>query len=161
MTNGPHCYWMRCRLTSLFFLLCLASAVARQSGSHAEYIGGTRPEIPIHNGGVIETVDNTYFVFLSKQTQVRIPYERINLLEYGQKVDRRYVSAVLISPLFSLAKKREHFLTVGFQDDDGRQQALIFRVDKSDIRATLVSLEARTGQQVQFQDEEARKAGKG
>jgi hypothetical protein len=152
---------MRCRLTSLFFALCLGYAVARQPGSHAEYIGGTRPEIPIHNGGVIEAIDNVYFVFSSKHTQIRIPYERINLIEYGQKVDRRYVSAVLISPLFLLAKKREHFLTVGFQDDDGRQQALIFKVDKSDIRATLVSLEARTGQQIQFQDEEARKAGKG
>jgi len=152
---------MRCRLTSLFFALCLSYAVARQPGSHAEYIGGTRPEIPIHNGGVIEAIDNVYFVFSSKHTQIRIPYERINLIEYGQKVDRRYVSAVLISPLFLLAKKREHFLTVGFQDDDGRQQALIFKVDKSDIRATLVSLEARTGQQIQFQDEEARKAGKG
>ena len=153
--------WMRSRLTSLLLTFWVASAFAASSGSHAEYIGGTRPEIPIHNGGVIETVDNTYFVFISKQTQVRIPYERINLVEYGQKVDRRYVSAVLISPLFLLAKKREHFLTIGFQDDDGRQQALIFKVDKADIRATLVSLEARTGQQIQFQDEEARKAGKG
>ena len=81
-------------------------------------------------------------------------------MEYGQKVDRRYVSAVLISPP-PAGEKREHFLTVGFQDDDGRQQALIFKVDKADIRATLVSLEARTGQQIQFQDEEARKAGKG
>ena len=50
---------------------------------------------------------------------------------------------------------------MGFQDDDGHQQALIFRVSKSDIRATLVALEARTGQRVEFQDEEARKAGKG
>lgn len=152
---------MRSRLKFLLLAVCLASALAGQPGSRAEYIGGTRPEIPIRNGGVIETIDNTYFVFLSKQTQVKIPYTRINLVEYGQKVDRRYVSAVLISPLFLLAKKREHFLTVGFQDDDGRQQALIFKVDKADIRSTLVSLEARTGQQIQFQDEEARKAGKG
>jgi hypothetical protein len=82
-------------------------------------------------------------------------------VEYGQKVDRRYVSAAVISPLFLLAKKREHFLTIGFQDDDGHQQALIFRVNKNDIRTALVSLEARTGQQVQYQDDEARKAGKG
>jgi len=34
-------------------------------------------------------------------------------------------------------------------------------VDKNDIRATLASLEARTGQKVQYQDEEARKAGRG
>ncbi len=68
---------------------------------------------------------------------------------------------MIISPLFMLAKKREHFLTVGFQDDDGQQQAMVFRVDKSDIRLTLVTLEARTGQRVEYQDEEARIAGKG
>jgi len=60
-----------------------------------------------------------------------------------------------------LAKKREHFLTVGFQDDDGQQQAMVFRVDKNDIRLALVTLEARTGQAIQYQDDEARMAGKG
>ena len=43
----------------------------------------------------------------------------------------------------------------------GSHQALVFRVDKNDIRATLVSLEARTGVKIQYQDEEARKAGHG
>ncbi len=92
---------------------------------------------------------------------MKVPYERINLLEYGQKVDRRYLEAVLISPLLMLSKKRQHFLTIGFQDDDGQQQAMVFRVDKNDIRLALVALEARTGQQVRYQDEEARIAGKG
>lgn len=76
-------------------------------------------------------------------------------------MDRRYLTAVLISPLFLLSKKRQHFLTIGYTDDDGRQQAMIFRVDKNDIRAMLVSLEARTGRKVEFQDDDARKAGKG
>ena len=82
-------------------------------------------------------------------------------MEYGEKVDRRYIAAVLISPLFLLAKKREHFLTVGYADDEDRQQAMIFRVSKDDIRAMLVSLEARTGRKVEFQDDDARKSGKG
>ena len=149
------------RLCVLMVLCSLCAVAGSKQGDHAEYIGGTRPDIPLHNSGVIETVDETYFVFLSKQTQIKIPYDRINLLEYGQKVDRRYISAAIISPLFLLAKKREHFLTIGFQSNDGHQEALIFRVDKNDIRSALVSLEARTGQEVQFQDEEARKAGKG
>ena len=136
-------------------------AMAGRTGSRAEYIGGTRADIPSNNSGDIQVTDRVYFVFTSKHTQIRVPYERINLLEYGQKVDRRYLAAVVISPLFLLAKKREHFLTVGFQDDDGQQQAMVFRVDKNDIRLTLVALEARTGQQVQFQDDEARIAGKG
>jgi hypothetical protein len=134
---------------------------AERSGSRAEYIGGTRPDLPANNSGEIEVSDRVYFVFTAKHARVRIPFERINLLEYGQKVDRRYLAAVIVSPLFMLAKKREHFLTVGFQGDDGTQEAMVFKVDKNDIRLALVTLEARTGQAVQYQDDEARLAGKG
>lgn len=132
-----------------------------QSGSHAEYLGGTRSDIPASSSGEIRTTDPTFFVFVSKKVEVKVPYDRIDLLEYGQKVSRRYVEAVVISPLLMLAKKRQHFLTIGFQDNDGQQQAMVFRVEKNDIRLALVSLEARTGQQVQFQDEDARISGKG
>jgi hypothetical protein len=151
------------RIQVLIFAICLSisNIGAASSGSKVEYIGGTRADIPDNNSGEIEVTDNIYFVFLSKHTRVKIPYQRINLLEYGQKVNRRYLAAVVISPLFMLAKKRAHFLTIGFQDDDGQQQAMVFRVDKNDIRLTLVALEARTGQLVQYQDEEARISGKG
>jgi hypothetical protein len=60
-----------------------------------------------------------------------------------------------------LAKKREHFLTIGFQNDNGHEEAMIFRINKDDVRLALVTLEARTGQEVRFQDEDARIAGKG
>lgn len=134
---------------------------AGNRGSRVAYIGGTRADLPANCDGNIQAVDETYMVFYAKKASLRIPYDKINLLEYGQKVDRRYAMAVLISPFFLLSKKRQHFLTVGYNDEEGRQQAMIFRVDKNDIRSTLVSLEARTGQKVQYQDGEARKAGKG
>jgi hypothetical protein len=152
---------MRAFLLVVALSSCALITAADRSGSHAEYVGGTRPDIPPNNSGDIKVTDEVFFVFLSKRTQVKVPYERINLLEYGQKVDRRYLAAVVISPLFLLAKKREHFLTVGFQDDEGRQQAMVFRVNKNDVRMTLVALEARTGQRIQYQDDEARMAGKG
>jgi hypothetical protein len=38
---------------------------------------------------------------------------------------------------------------------------VVFRVEKGDIRSVLVGLEARTGRRVEYQDDEARKAGKG
>jgi hypothetical protein len=152
---------MRCVAVAVALFLSAFIAGAGQSGSRAEYVGGTRPDIPGRNSGHIHVTDAVYFVFSAKHAQVKVPYQRINLLEYGQKVNRRYVAAVFVSPLLLMAKKRQHFLTVGFQDDDGQQQAMVFRVDKNDIRLTLVSLEARTGQKVTFQDEEARIAGKG
>ena len=144
--------------------LMLAAAVLSAgniSGSRAEYLGGTRSDIPETASGDIRLTDRVFFVFVSKKVEVKVPYERINLLEYGQTVNRRYLEAVIISPLLMLAKKRQHFLTIGFQDDDGQQQAMVFKVDKNDIRLALVTLEARTGRDVQYQDEDARIAGKG
>ena len=128
--------------------------------SRAEYIGGTAVQFSAGASGAIEVSDSRYFAFYAKKSQVRVAYDRINLIEYGQQVDRRVALAVVISPLMLLSKKRKHFLTLGYEDEAGQQQALVFRVDKEDVRATLVSLEARTGLKIQYQDEEARKAGK-
>ena len=129
--------------------------------SRVGYVGGTLPTLASGAGGSLELADSRYLAFYTKSVQVRVPYDRINLLEYGQKVDRRLLLSVVISPMFLLSKSRKHFLTVGYADDDGKQQALVFRVDKNGIRAVLVSLEARTGLKVEYQDPEARKAGKG
>jgi hypothetical protein len=142
-------------------LIAIPLAALPSRGANVEYVGGTSAQFASGASGRIEVADDHYFAFYSKKSQVRVPYDRINLLEYGQQVDRRLALAAVISPLFLLSKQRKHFLTVGYEDDQGKQQALVFRVDKAGIRATLVSLEARTGLKIQYQDEEARKAGKG
>ena len=111
--------------------------------------------------GVLNTNGVDFLSFKAKKSQVQVSYAKINLLEYGQKVDRRYMAAFLLSPLFLLSKSRQHFLTVGYTDETGHQQAMVFQVSKGSVRSVLVSLEARTGLKVQFQDGEARKAGKG
>jgi hypothetical protein len=146
---------------ALFAMLLGAVLAARGLGGRAEYVGGTITQIPPGCQGMVEATDDKFFVFYSGKASWRVPYEKINLVEYGEKVDRRYIVAVILSPLFLLAKKRQHFLTVGYSDDDDRQQAMIFRINKDDIRATLVVLEARTGRKVEYQDEDARKSGKG
>lgn len=144
-----------------FLLLLLCFPVHSSGQSHAQYIGGTETAVVAGHSGSLDITDERFFAFYTKGEQVRVPYERINLLEYGQKVDRRLMLAVVISPAFLLAKTRKHFLSVGYADDDGKQQAMVFRVDKNGIRPTLVGLEARTGMRIQYQDVEARKAGKG
>jgi len=131
------------------------------AGSPAKYLGGTIPALAAHTSGRLAVSDPHCLVFTSRQATIRVPYDRINQLEYGQTVDRRLLEAVLISPLLILSKKRAHYVTVGYEAEDGRQQAMLFRVGKGDIRAILVSLETRSGRKVTYQDEEARKAGKG
>jgi hypothetical protein len=79
--------------------------------------------------------DDRYFAFYSKKSHVRVSYDQINLVEYGQHVSRRLAMAVVISPILLLSKQRKHFLTVGYMDEDGKQQALVFRVDKNETFA--------------------------
>jgi hypothetical protein len=143
----------------LSLIVCAAAACGQ---AKVEYIGGTAPQIAVGASGAITVSDTQYFAFYSRKSNVRVAYDKINLLEYGQTVSRRIDLAIILEmPAFLLVKKRKHYLSIGYNDEDGKQQALVFRVDKNDIRALLVSLEARTGQKVQYQDEEARKAGRG
>ena len=69
------------------------------------------------------------------------------------------VAAVLISPALLLARSRKHFVTIEYKDGEDKQQALVFRVNKGDIRSLLASLEARTGRRVDYQDDDARRTG--
>lgn len=148
------------KLTLLALIFCVILS-AHNLGGRAEYVGGTVTQIPFGCQGTVQALDDRFFIFYAGKASWRVPYEKINLVEYGEKVDRRYLAAVLISPLFLLAKKRQHFLTVGYSDEEDRQQAMIFKINKDDIRATLVVLEARTGRKVEYQDDDARKSGKG
>lgn len=138
--------------------LVLAGAKLAIAQGSVEYIGGTEGQFNTGKPGSITLADDQYLAYYAGKTKLRVAYDRINLLEYGQQVDRRLALALVISPVFLLSKSRKHFLTIGYSDDDGRQQAMIFRVDKNSIRPTLVGLEARTGLKVQYQDEQARKA---
>lgn len=144
----------------LAVLLGSGALLAADRGQGAEYIGGTIPNLG-KSEGWIDLTQEERFVFRTKTGEVQIPYDKINLLEYGQQASRRYIAAIVISPLLLLSKKRTHFLTLGYEDEAGRRQAMVFRVKKGHIRSVLVSLEAKTGRKVQYQDEEARKAGKG
>src|SRR5260370_11594847 len=106
---------MTSKLAVLCLLVCLVSAGG--NGSHAEYVGGTIPNIPEGCAGTVAAVDEQFLVFYSKKASWRVPYEKINLIEYGQKVDRRILAAILLSqPLLILTKRRQHFLTVGYSD---------------------------------------------
>jgi hypothetical protein len=146
----------------IFLALALSPLLqASGPGDRVQYVGGTVAELSGKPSGRIQITDPEAFLFESHGVRVRVPYSNITNLEYGQRVDRRYLEAILISPLLLLAKKHTHFLTVGYTDDAGQHQAMVFEVAKGDVRSVLVALEAKTGRKIEFQDEEARKAGKG
>jgi hypothetical protein len=124
-------------------------------------VGGTGAGLVDKSEVTIELSNDDDLVLTSKGASLHIPYSSVNSVEYGQKVERRVAEAILISPILLLAKRRVHFLTIMFTDIQGHQQAMVFRVESGDVRSLLVGLEAKTGRKVEYQDDEARRAGKG
>lgn len=134
---------------------------AAEPGIKAQFIGGTLPGVSAKSSARINLTGADSLVFRCNASELHIAYQSINTLEYGQNVSRRYAAAILISPILLLSKSRRHYVTLGYVDVEGKQQALVFRIEKGDIRSVLAGLEARTGRRIEYQDAEARKAGKG
>ena len=142
---------------ALGLVFVAASVFGAEPGGRARYLGGTVASLGTNVDGEVLTATRDLFVFVSQNTTVRIPYAKINLIEYGQEVNRRVILAYVISPMFLLLKSRKHFITVGFRDESDSQQTMLLLVDKRFVRSALAILEARTGCSIQYQDDEARK----
>jgi hypothetical protein len=142
-------------------LLLAIAAAGAEPGIKTQLVGGTPAGISVKAKVLLDYTGASELIFRCGTAEIRVPYLKVNTLEYGQTVTRRIAEALLISPILLLSKSRKHFVTLGYVDSDGKQQVLVFRVEKGDIRSVLVGLEARTGRRVEFQDDEARKAIKG
>lgn len=148
---------------SVALLLCVLfaceAALWAGLGSHdAKYVGGTISAVKENTEGKVSTTDERGLVFEYKGGKLTVPYAQVNSLEYGQKAGRRLGLAVAISPVFLLSKKRRHYLTVGFTDENKKQQAAVLELGKDVIRTTISTLEAKTGKKVEYEDDDARKS---
>lgn len=147
----------------LFVGVCSTAVGFAVDAKKAMYVGGTRTDIKEAAEGRFDVSSETEMAFTPDKTKVRhtIAYSEVTELEYGQKAGRRVAVGLLVSPLALFSKKRKHYLTINFKDASGKDQAVVFELGKEIVRTTLVIIEARTGKQIQYQDEEARKSGKG
>jgi hypothetical protein len=149
-------------VVSMMALQVTAFAV---DGDKAAYIGGTISGLAEKSEGKLITTDATALTFTAKkQPAVTIPYGSITELEYGQKAGRRVGVAIMISPLALFSKKRNHYLTISYNDAAGKEQAAVFELGKDIVRTTLKVIETRSGKDIKYQDDEARKSfggGKG
>jgi hypothetical protein len=136
-------------------------AYAGLGSDKTAYVGGTENQIKDGAEGTSSAKDDKRFVFEYKGGKLEIPYDEVNDLEYGQKAGRRLELALVISPWLLLSKKRKHFLTIGWKDEQDGQHAAVLELGKSIVRTILATLEARTGKKIEYQDDEARKSGLG
>jgi len=148
------------KLLGVLIVLSLAwpAALLGVSGKQVRYAGGTLTNIPENATGFLEFAEQAAF-FSTKdgRTKVTMPYAAIESLEYGQKVGRRVGAAIVVHPLFLFSKKRKHFLTVSFTDDQRKHQGAVFELSKGIVNQTLSALETRTGKQIAYESDEAKK----
>jgi hypothetical protein len=161
---------------TLLVALFIAEHAALAVGSKdAAYFGGTltvfgNPKDPVE--GRLDTSNEQALTFAAFKKDFAgksfsIPYEKVADLEYGQKAGRRVGAAVgttvLLGPIGLLSlfsKKRKHYLTVGFKDEQGKDQVAVLELGKDIVRTTLAIVQTRSGKQIEYQDDEARKSAK-
>jgi hypothetical protein len=148
--------------SALVVMVVLSVALSAVDGDKAAYVGGTVQGLKEKAEGKLNTSDQAALGFDAKKDGVAsIPYKSIDSLEYGQKAGRRVGVAIMVSPLALFSKKRNHYLTIAFKDVAGKDQAAVFELGKDIVRTTLAIVQTRSGKQVEYQDDEARKSGMG
>ena len=152
---------LRLRTSVVFLLICcmlVESALwAKVTKGEAMYIGGTIPNLPEGTIGQLDSSSDKHFVFNSPKGGFKIPYEDITSLEYGQKAGRRLGVAITLTILALLSKKRKHFLTIGYTDENDKPQGVVIEVPKGTAKSFITILEVRSGKKVEYESEEARK----
>jgi hypothetical protein len=156
------------RIVATVLIACFAvQSLAAVGGKNAQYVGGTLA-MKEKAEGKLDTSHETLLVFRAEDAApVEIPYAAITELEYGQKVGRRVGAALgtaVINPVglvMLFSKKRKHFLSISYMDSTGKEQAGVFELGKDTIRQMLKVIETRSGKEIQYQDDEAKKSGLG
>lgn len=152
--------------------LALGVPTALAASDSASYYGGTMAEFKDAKKeikGHLVTSDEKALIFkYGKNQTASIPYASFIDMEYGQKSGRRVGAAVattiLLGPIGLLtlfSKKQDHFLTLGFTDDAGKEQVAVFKLNKGMVRTALPILEARSGKKVEYQSKSAEKKATG
>ena len=144
------------RMTATF-AIPLACATAAVRGDEVMYVGGSIQDIPDKTEGKLVMDSPTGAEFICNKGKFAILYKEITSLEYGQKSGRRVGVAIAVSPIALFSKKRKHFLTVGFADENGVKQGAVLELSKGKTHAIITALEKHSGKKVEFESEEARK----
>lgn len=92
-------------------------------------------------------------VFVGKSAGFNIQYDSIKTMLYERTSKPRYAEAILLSPLFLLAKSKKHFVTIQFTDASGTGQFVLIRLDKGNWQRVVATMEAETGKKIERVEE--------
>jgi hypothetical protein len=154
------------RTRAIAILLCIAPFASGPAWAldprKAMYVGGTVSSLP--SGRVEGSLDFSaaaamFFVAAKSGTSVAVQWKSIQDLEYGPQVPARWKAAKSMTsmPSFLSKKGRKHYVTIGYKDHVGAEQAVVFELGDEIIRRTLTALKEKSGKPLTCQDELAGK----
>ena len=132
------------------------SLSAKVTGEEVIYVGGTVAKLPEATEGRLDTKNEEKMIFFSDKGGFEIPYKSITSLEYGQKAGRRVGVAIVITVWALFSKKRKHFLTVGYNDQNNKPQGVVLEIAKGRAKSMITIIEARSGKKVEYESDEAK-----
>jgi hypothetical protein len=139
--------------------LILPTSVLALDSKKALYVGGTiTAKVAEKSEGTLDTTDEKALIFVADKGNgvARLPYDKIDSFEYGQKASHRLKTAILLTPWSLFSKKRRHYLSLIWKDEEGKDQGAVLELGKDILRPTVMVLEVKTGKKMVFQDEEAK-----
>lgn len=149
---------MRAWLVCTALVLCASlQSLAAVRGNQVMYVGGTVTHVPEKTEGKLDLSSDAIMLFTAKAGTISIPYKGVTSIEYGQKAGRRVGVALAVSPVALFSKKRKHYVSIAFQDEQGNKQGAVFELAKGVVHSVVTSLEARSGKKVEFESDEAKK----
>lgn len=151
------------RRATMVLLAAAPMAMAGVGKNKVRYLGGMWAGVPEGAEGRVElTGDAAVFHFEGKTC--RLPFASITSIEYGQKAGRRIGATIgwgattlgLAALPMLLSKKRRHFATIGYADEQGRPQGVMLEFGKEINRSVLKMLSLKSGKEIEFENEKAR-----
>jgi hypothetical protein len=147
---------------AIAMLLCIApfasGPVWALDPHKAMYVGGTVSSLP--PGRVEGSLDFSgaaamSFIAAKDGSSVSVQWKSIQDLEYGPQVPPRWKAAKSLKslPSFMSKKSRKHYITIGYKDFAGADQAVVFELGDQIIRRTLTALKDKSGKPLTCQDE--------
>jgi len=126
----------------------LSSAVLAVGRDKAMYVRGTLSTIKARTEGRFDTQAESELAFdAGKKGSVAIPYAAMASLAFEEK-ER---VAVIIGLAPPVSKQLHSYLTITYNDPQGKAQSVVFELGKNIVRTVLKVVEARSGKAIAFQ----------
>ncbi len=79
--------------------------------------------------------------------------EKIKSIIYEKTAKPRYAAGLLIAWPLLFTKSKSHYLTIQYEGENGTGEYAIFKLDKSNFREALATIEAKTGKKIERSEE--------